>query len=221
MLDKALLDVLVCGDDAVARVHAYLGHAARVLKPDGTLIVVSHGEPAARLPFLTGQRAQAAYGWEVSHKHVKKESLMAEMARRGEEEWQQRLAAEKLEREAKLEEEARAAREEQALLAGGAPAATVAAAGGAGAEAADANDAGGGDGGKDGQPKKAKEEGEEEEEKKKKKTKKKKKKRVLKREENADGTLVEVITDPRSVHYIYFCVKHKKKKAPGTHSDSD
>jgi EEF1A lysine methyltransferase 4 len=215
VLDKALLDTLVCGDDAVARVHTYLGHALRVLKPGGTLIVVSHGEPAARLPFLTGQRAQAAYGWEVSHKHVKKESLMAEMARRGEEEWQQRLAEEKLEKEAKLEEEARAAREERALMVGGAAAATAAAARGAGTAAgADAVAVGDDDdGGKDGKLEKAKA-GE--------KKKKKKKKRVVKREENADGTLVEVITDPRSVHYIYFCVKHKKKKdgaAPGSDSD--
>lgn len=52
VLDKGCLDAVLCGEDALARVRAAVAGYYRVLKPGGTLAVVSHGEPKARLGYF-------------------------------------------------------------------------------------------------------------------------------------------------------------------------
>jgi len=40
-------------------------------------------------------------------------------------------------------------------------------------------------------------------------------------EVSKSGKVIETITDPRSVHYIYLCVKFKRKKGEGGSDDDD
>jgi len=57
-IDKALLDALLCGEDAHTRVAALTSEVFRVTKPGGRYVVLSHGAPASRVPLLS------AAGWE-------------------------------------------------------------------------------------------------------------------------------------------------------------
>lgn len=194
VLDKGTLDTIVCGEDFVRRADAYLRGVERILKPGGHFVAICHGEPRVRLPYLEGQKTQHEYGWRVTKKHVKKESVMQAVARRGEEEEAARVKAAQLEAEAKAEEaalaeqgltkeqveaekkaaEERAAKEREEMLANETP-----------------------------EQLKARLKAE----RKAKKKKKVKKKRKVHEETKADGTVIEAITDPRGVHYIYFCTK--------------
>lgn len=53
MIDKALLDAVLCGDDALGRTSSMTSEIYRVLKPGGVYIAISYGPPATRLGFLT------------------------------------------------------------------------------------------------------------------------------------------------------------------------
>ena len=52
VLDKALLDSLLCGDNSFNRSAEYIAEIHRVLKPGGSFVVVSHGGPATRMNLL-------------------------------------------------------------------------------------------------------------------------------------------------------------------------
>jgi ubiquinone/menaquinone biosynthesis C-methylase UbiE len=212
VMDKGTLDTIACGDGYAARTDKYLREVLRVLKPGGVFVCVSHGEPARRMPWLTGQKVQDEYGWEITKKHVKKESVQQMLVRKGDEEevtLQAKLAVEKA---AAAEEEARLARIEAEEFGGGAAAADAPASSTESKEAADlaAAPEAAGVVAKDGEAgKKAK------------KAKKKKKKRKVHQEVSKSGKVIETITDPRSVHYIYLCVKFKRKKGEGGSDDDD
>ncbi|DBA65623.1 TPA: hypothetical protein ACH3X2_002683 [Trebouxia sp. C0005] len=69
VIDKATLDCLMNCDDWQAQVQRMLGQAARVLKPNGKFICISHSEPEDRIHMLTG----CAYSWKlVQHVEVQK-----------------------------------------------------------------------------------------------------------------------------------------------------
>lgn len=53
VLDKAVLDAVLCGEDAFAKATSMVCSMYRVLKPGGYYVVVSFGKPEQRLPFLT------------------------------------------------------------------------------------------------------------------------------------------------------------------------
>ena len=62
IVDKALSDAVLCGAKGASKVTAMYDRFARVLKRTGTLVVVSHADPAARLPLLAP--------WKVTHREV-------------------------------------------------------------------------------------------------------------------------------------------------------
>ncbi|KAF8066419.1 EEF1AKMT4 [Scenedesmus sp. PABB004] len=62
LLDKGTLDAVLCGPDAGANAAAVLEECARVLRPGGTLLVITYGDPSSRLPLLQ----QPSLGWAVS-----------------------------------------------------------------------------------------------------------------------------------------------------------
>ena len=213
VMDKGTLDTIACGDGYAARTDKYLREVLRVLKPGGVFVCVSHGEPARRMPFLTGQKAQDEYGWEITKKHVKKESVQQMLVRKGDEEEVKLQAKLAVEKAAAAEEEARLARIEAEEFGGGAAAADDAPASlTESKEAADTTAAPEAAGvvAKDGEAGKNA-----------KKAKKKKKKRKVHQEVSKSGKVIETITDPRSVHYIYLCVKFKRKKGEGGSDDDD
>ena len=198
VIDKACLDVLMCGDDAVEGIHKYLTDVSRVLKSGGTFVCVSHGEPASRLPIFTGQKAKAVYGWEVSHKTLPKEGISAAMVARGEKEWAAKLEKQAVAAAAKLEKEAREAREELEMMAlgdggddgssGGGKDGIVGGGGGASVMGAARAEVAVGDAESVARVVAGKEA---------KKKPKKKKKRKVHQKMNKDGTLEAIITDPR------------------------
>ncbi|DBB14075.1 TPA: hypothetical protein ACH3X3_001035 [Trebouxia sp. C0006] len=87
LIDKATLDCLMNCDDWQGQVQRMLGQAARVLKPNGKFICISHSKPEDRIHILTGR----AYSWKlVEHVEVQKNTatfyvyiMQKHLARRG------------------------------------------------------------------------------------------------------------------------------------------
>ena len=53
IIDKALMDSLLCSDDAIRKVTIMIRNMYRILKSGGTYIVISHGTPISRLGLFT------------------------------------------------------------------------------------------------------------------------------------------------------------------------
>eukprot|EP00002_Diphylleia_rotans_P026108 TRINITY_DN5195_c0_g1_i1.p1 TRINITY_DN5195_c0_g1~~TRINITY_DN5195_c0_g1_i1.p1 ORF type:complete len:203 (-),score=47.31 TRINITY_DN5195_c0_g1_i1:36-644(-) len=68
VLDKATLDSLLCGDNSTVNADKTLSEIARVLKPGGFFICISHAKPESRLLFLEKPK----YNWTVSHMTIPK-----------------------------------------------------------------------------------------------------------------------------------------------------
>ncbi|KAL0248527.1 hypothetical protein GEMRC1_003763 [Eukaryota sp. GEM-RC1] len=64
VIDKALLDTVLCGSDAYLNVRRVLREVYRVLKDGGVYIVVSHGHPEHRLNLFSSDK------WRISHKEI-------------------------------------------------------------------------------------------------------------------------------------------------------
>merc|ERR1711964_588120 len=64
IVDKGLIDALLCGSDSFTQVSAYMTHTYRVLAPGGVFIVVSHGVPASRTAYFKSK----SFEWTVDHK---------------------------------------------------------------------------------------------------------------------------------------------------------
>lgn len=60
VIDKALLDAMVCGDGASGNVSSMLTEIHRVLTPTGTYICISHGVEAIRKKYL---KNVSKYNW--------------------------------------------------------------------------------------------------------------------------------------------------------------
>ena len=61
VIDKATLDTLLCGENSTANTSRYTHEVARVLKPGGVFIAISHATPEVRLSYLEGD-----YDWNAS-----------------------------------------------------------------------------------------------------------------------------------------------------------
>ena len=72
VIDKALLDSLLCAEKSTANTGLYVKEVARCLKPGGVFIVVSFGVPENRLSYFEG-----AYGWTTTVAAIPKPSINA------------------------------------------------------------------------------------------------------------------------------------------------
>ena len=63
IIDKALLDALLCSDDNIISVNHLVREMHRVLKPGGVYLVVSHGAPDTRVGYL--RRPAQGLSWVV------------------------------------------------------------------------------------------------------------------------------------------------------------
>ena len=70
ILDKALLDTLLCSSQPFDDVSKYIGEMYRVLKPGGIFIIVSYGLPQSRLGYLN-----RGLPWEVNVEEIPKPPL--------------------------------------------------------------------------------------------------------------------------------------------------
>jgi hypothetical protein len=70
VIDKALLDSLLCGENSTVNTGKYVGTVARLLKPGGAFIIVSFGTPENRLSYLEGD-----YGWQVTVHSIPKPTI--------------------------------------------------------------------------------------------------------------------------------------------------
>lgn len=62
VIDKALMDAVLCGENSTANVAKMLSNVSRALKTGGVYFVVSHGIPENRLTYLENE----AYSWRVT-----------------------------------------------------------------------------------------------------------------------------------------------------------
>ena len=68
IVDKALLDALLCGENNAQNVSSMLNEMHRVLKPGGVYVCCSYGVPKTRLGYLRA----AGLDWNVQHVRVPK-----------------------------------------------------------------------------------------------------------------------------------------------------
>ena len=71
ILDKALLDSLLCGDSSFSKATDYIWEMYRILKPGKAFVVVSHGNPNTRLNLLNSTDRQ----WKVESVELSKPPL--------------------------------------------------------------------------------------------------------------------------------------------------
>ncbi|KAK9123234.1 hypothetical protein Sjap_012836 [Stephania japonica] len=62
VMDKGTLDSLMCGTSAPLSAAQMLGEVSRLLKPGGTYILITYGDPLVRVPHLS----RAAYCWHIT-----------------------------------------------------------------------------------------------------------------------------------------------------------
>ncbi|CAK9220773.1 unnamed protein product [Sphagnum troendelagicum] len=72
VLDKGLLDSLMCGTSAPCTVSTMLREVHRVLKPGGVYLLITLGEPRLRLPHLKAENCP----WEVIFHVISKPGSM-------------------------------------------------------------------------------------------------------------------------------------------------
>lgn len=63
VLDKGMLDSLMCGASAPTSAAGMLKEVYRVLKPGGVYILITYGDPRVRVPHLKSEEVAAA--WEI------------------------------------------------------------------------------------------------------------------------------------------------------------
>ncbi|XP_062175079.1 uncharacterized protein LOC133880195 isoform X3 [Alnus glutinosa] len=61
VIDKGTLDSLMCGTDAPISAAQMLGEVSRLLKPGGIYILITYGDPTARMPHLR----RPVYNWKT------------------------------------------------------------------------------------------------------------------------------------------------------------
>ena len=72
VIDKALLDSMLCGENSTANTARYVKDVARCLKPGGVFIVVSFSAPENRLSYFEGD-----FGWVTTVFAIPKPSINA------------------------------------------------------------------------------------------------------------------------------------------------
>merc|ERR1719191_1010456 len=78
VIDKAVFDTIVCGDDNFNNGTALLLDCYRVLKPGGAFVLISHGAPEVRRPYLLFD--QERLRWQIKVSKVVKSSFRDELA---------------------------------------------------------------------------------------------------------------------------------------------
>ncbi|KAJ8748772.1 hypothetical protein K2173_011327 [Erythroxylum novogranatense] len=61
VIDKGTLDSLMCGNDAPVSAAQMLGEVSRLLKPGGIYLLITYGDPKARIPHLS----HPVYNWKI------------------------------------------------------------------------------------------------------------------------------------------------------------
>ncbi|CAL1411758.1 unnamed protein product [Linum trigynum] len=61
VIDKGTLDSLMCGNDAPISAAQMLGEVSRLLKPGGTYMLITYGDPKVRMPHLM----RPVYNWKI------------------------------------------------------------------------------------------------------------------------------------------------------------
>lgn len=70
IIDKALFDSLLCGEENTNDVQQLLTEMWRILKPGGLYLLISHGAAPARLPHLTFN--DSSYQFSIQHFELRK-----------------------------------------------------------------------------------------------------------------------------------------------------
>jgi ubiquinone/menaquinone biosynthesis C-methylase UbiE len=70
---KGTMDAILCGEGSTANIAKMCQEACRVLKPSGTLYIISYGVPDNRLSYLENED----YGWTVTVHTVAKPTVSA------------------------------------------------------------------------------------------------------------------------------------------------
>jgi ubiquinone/menaquinone biosynthesis C-methylase UbiE len=73
VLDKGMLDSLMCGASATYSASSMLQEVRRVLKPGGVYLLITYGDPRVRLPHLKAGN----FLWEVVLHVIRKFLLLA------------------------------------------------------------------------------------------------------------------------------------------------
>jgi EEF1A lysine methyltransferase 4 len=66
ILDKALLDSILCGGESRANAEKMLDHVSRALSPGGYYICISHGQSTTRMPVLQNDE----YAWTIETREI-------------------------------------------------------------------------------------------------------------------------------------------------------
>lgn len=61
VIDKGTLDSLMCGSEAPSSASRMLGEVSRLLKPGGTYMLITYGDPNVRMVHLN----KPAYNWKI------------------------------------------------------------------------------------------------------------------------------------------------------------
>ncbi|GAU46805.1 hypothetical protein TSUD_268660 [Trifolium subterraneum] len=62
VIDKGTLDSLMCGTDAPISASQMLAEVCRLLKPGGTYMLITYGDPKVRMPHLS----KSVYNWKIT-----------------------------------------------------------------------------------------------------------------------------------------------------------
>eukprot|EP01028_Stygiella_incarcerata_P002158 TRINITY_DN14077_c2_g1_i1.p1 TRINITY_DN14077_c2_g1~~TRINITY_DN14077_c2_g1_i1.p1 ORF type:complete len:198 (+),score=34.82 TRINITY_DN14077_c2_g1_i1:65-658(+) len=68
ILDKALLDSILCGGESKSNAEKMLDHVSRALSPGGFYICISHGQSTTRMPVLQNDE----YAWTIETREIDK-----------------------------------------------------------------------------------------------------------------------------------------------------
>lgn len=69
IIDKGMTDAVLCGKEGLTKIEKVTAEMHRVLKPGGTLVVVSHGVPASRLCYF---QKSTGFTWHATHAKLPK-----------------------------------------------------------------------------------------------------------------------------------------------------
>ena len=63
VIDKATLDAIICGDEAVCNPDKVISEIYRVLKNNGVYICITYGVPEARMDYFQNPEQK----WKITH----------------------------------------------------------------------------------------------------------------------------------------------------------
>ncbi|KAL0479832.1 hypothetical protein AKO1_007459 [Acrasis kona] len=62
IIDKATMDIILCGDEPIKTIQNAFKNIYRVLRPSGVFMMLSYAKSQLRLPFLKNKQ----YPWDIS-----------------------------------------------------------------------------------------------------------------------------------------------------------